>query len=221
MNNLFSIFDPASSSLNLCWMLMLALPILLVNQIWTSNTPVLSMTQKTLNFLLKEVAFTLKKTKKSELAYLISLFTFILIMNATALFPQVFSLTSHLVITLPLAVTSWLLINLFGWVKNTNHMLAHLVPQGTPVALMSFMVLIEMTSSIIRPITLCVRLTANMIAGHLLMTLLGNALMNVNAALSVTLIAVPLILTVLETAVAFIQSYVFMTLITLYVTEVK
>jgi F-type H+-transporting ATPase subunit a len=95
------------------------------------------------------------------------------------------------------------------------------VPQGTPIALMSFMVLIELTRSLIRPITLCVRLTANMIAGHLLMTLLGNAIINLPFICSLTFLIAPLILTILETAVAVIQAYVFITLVTLYVTEIK
>lgn len=84
------------------------------------------------------------------------------------------------------------------------------------------MVLIELVRNLIRPITLCVRLTANMIAGHLLITLLGNALISLRRSyLSLVFIGVPMVLTVLETAVAVIQSYVFITLITLYVTEVK
>jgi len=59
-------------------------------------------------------------------------------------------------------------------------MLAHLLPQGTPTALMPFIVIIEITRTLIRPITLCVRLTANLIAGHLLITLLGNLLTSIS-----------------------------------------
>ena len=100
-------------------------------------------------------------------------------------------------------------------------MLAHLLPQGTPVVLMSFMVLIELTRNIIRPITLCVRLTANLIAGHLLMTLLGNALSNLGILQNIFATPISLTLSILESAVACIQAYVFITLITLYTTETK
>jgi len=185
-------------------------------QLWNIDN---KLSAKVIRFLLKEVSFTLKVVKKGEVGFILSLFLSILLINVIALFPQVFSLTSHVVITLPLALIAWLSINLIGWLKNTNHMLSHLVPQGTPIALMSFIVLIELTRSLIRPITLCVRLTANIIAGHLLITLLGNAL--IRTSFGRLFIVVPLILTILETAVAFIQSYVFITLITLYVTEVK
>jgi F-type H+-transporting ATPase subunit a len=100
-------------------------------------------------------------------------------------------------------------------------MLSHLVPQGTPGLLIIFIVLIEIVSNIIRPITLCVRLTANLIAGHLLMSLLGNAISSMPVTGVILAIPVPITLTVLESAVACIQAYVFITLITLYTTEVK
>jgi len=98
-------------------------------------------------------------------------------------------------------------------------MIAHLVPLGTPVALMSFIVLIESVSNVIRPITLSVRLAANMIAGHLLLTLLGNQ--GVGAGYGVVLVVVSrqFLLLTLEAAVAIIQSYVFMTLRVLYSSE--
>lgn len=100
-------------------------------------------------------------------------------------------------------------------------MLAHLVPSGTPTFLISFIVLIEITRNLIRPITLCVRLTANLIAGHLLMTLLGDILTSISYLSRIIIIVAPLILTTLETAVAGIQAYVFITLITIYTTEIK
>jgi len=86
---------------------------------------------------------------------------------------------------------------------------------------MNFMVLIELVRNLIRPITLCVRLTANMIAGHLLMSLLGGALIKVSLHSSLIMISAPIVLRILEGAVAFIQSYVFITLITLYTAEIK
>jgi len=94
-----------------------------------------------------------------------------------------------------------------------------LVPQGTPSFLINFIVLIELTRTIIRPITLCVRLTANIVAGHLLITLLNNFLIQRRIPAFFFIRATPFILTVLERAVAFIQAYVFVTLVTLYANE--
>jgi len=100
-------------------------------------------------------------------------------------------------------------------------MLAHLVPLGTPNALIPFMVLIETTSNVIRPGTLAVRLAANMIAGHLLLVLLGNQGVSLTGFILGLLVTAQILLLTLERAVAVIQSYVFAVLTTLYSREVN
>jgi F-type H+-transporting ATPase subunit a len=99
-------------------------------------------------------------------------------------------------------------------------MLAHLVPNGTPAALIPFIVLIETISNTIRPLTLSVRLIANMVAGHLLITLLGNQTAVASNFILAGLILTQILLLTLEAAVAVIQSYVFAVLSTLYSREV-
>jgi F-type H+-transporting ATPase subunit a len=99
-------------------------------------------------------------------------------------------------------------------------MFAHLVPQRTPGVLIPFIVLIESVRNIIRPGTLAVRLTANMIAGHLLITLLGNQTAARSGVILSILINVQILLIVLELAVSIIQAYVFTVLITLYTSEI-
>jgi len=94
------------------------------------------------------------------------------------------------------------------------------VPQGTPPVLIPFIVLIETIRNIIRPGTLAVRLSANIIAGHLLLTLLGNTGNSLSTFIVSLLIIAQLLLLTLETAVAVIQSYVFTILSTLYSREV-
>jgi len=99
-------------------------------------------------------------------------------------------------------------------------MFIHLVPQGTPIILIPFIVLIETIRNIIRPITLIIRLTANIIAGHLLITLLGNIGSNIFILIIPILLFIQILLLTLERAVAIIQSYVFSVLITLYYNEI-
>ena len=99
-------------------------------------------------------------------------------------------------------------------------MLAHLVPLGTPGVLMPFMVLIETIRNVIRPGTLAVRLAANIIAGHLLLVLLGNQGPSLTSYFLFLLIGAQILLLILERAVAVIQSYVFAVLTTLYSREV-
>jgi F-type H+-transporting ATPase subunit a len=99
-------------------------------------------------------------------------------------------------------------------------MFAHLVPQGTPGVLIPFMVCIESISNVIRPGTLAVRLSANIIAGHLLITLMGNTGSGMVTFIVGLLIIGQLCLLVLESAVSIIQGYVFAVLRTLYSSEV-
>jgi len=151
---------------------------------------------------------------------LFSLFVFICFNNFIGLIPYIFTSSSHLVITLSLAFPFWFRFILYGWVNHTQHMLAHLVPLGTPGVLMPFMVLIETIRNVILPGTLAVRLAANMIAGHLLLVLLGNQGPTLASSLLFFLLATQILLLVLERAVAIIQSYVFAVLTTLYSSEV-
>jgi len=96
--------------------------------------------------------------------------------------------------------------------------MAHLVPIGTPVPLINFIVLIELVSNTIRPITLSVRLMANMVAGHLLLILLGSIICDLGHK-SIYIFPTVLLLLVLELSVSLIQSYVLMTLVSLYYKE--
>lgn len=219
--NLFSVFDPSSSIISLSWLILMVLPVAYPYLIWKHQRSHIKVFKKLIITFKKEVRFTLFKKEKGRELMVVSVFLIILTINFLALYPQLFSPTSHLTVTLPLSLTFWLSLILFGWLKSTNHIISHLVPQGTPAALMIFIVVIELVRNIIRPITLCVRLTANLIAGHLLMSLLGNALATIPFYTATLSMLAPVTLTVLESAVACIQAYVFMTLITLYTTEVK
>lgn len=151
----------------------------------------------------------------------VALFSYILCNNFLGLIPYVFTASSHLVFSLALAAPIWVGHYLLAWVTTPQENFAHLVPLGTPSALVPFMVLIEVIRSLIRPLTLSVRLAANMIAGHLLFTLISSRgrLASV-PLLSVILIAI-FLLSILETAVRLIQAYVFRLLGTLYLSEVN
>nr|QSF20081.1 ATP synthase F0 subunit 6 [Xenapatidea procincta] len=223
MMNLFSIFDPCSSIFNLSlnWISTI-LGIMFIPQIYwlISNRFSAIFIKISLNFH-QELKILMGNSNKGGTMIFTSLFFFIIFNNFLGLFPYIFTSSSHLTLTLTLALPLWFSFILFGWLNHTNHMFAHLVPQNTPLILMPFMVLIETTSNMIRAITLSVRLTANMIAGHLLMTLLSSTGTMMNFSLIFSLILIQLLLLTLESAVAVIQSYVFMVLSTLYSSEVN
>nr|YP_002418798.1 ATP synthase F0 subunit 6 [Nezara viridula]ABM63309.1 ATP synthase F0 subunit 6 [Nezara viridula] len=221
MTNLFSTFDPATSlKYSLNWMSTFLMLLIMPYSYWILpnriNMLYLSITQKLHN----EFKLLLGVNFEGMTLMTISLFLFILINNFMGLMPYIFTSSSHLAFSLTMAFPLWMSMMIFGWFNNTNSMFAHLVPNGTPNLLMPFMVLIETISNIIRPGSLAVRLTANMIAGHLLMSLLGNKSLSVNNMLLIMIMMIQIVLMMFEAAVAIIQAYVFSVLTTLYSSEV-
>lgn len=151
----------------------------------------------------------------------LGLFLFILVNNALGLIPYVFTASSHLIFTVRLALPLWLGHMVYACVHTRNYVLAHLVPLGTPGALLPFIVLIELVRRIIRPLTLSVRLAANIIAGHLLLALMAGQAASLSLMLLSGLLVGLILLVSLECAVRIIQAYVFSVLSTLYINEVN
>nr|ALO76617.1 ATP synthase F0 subunit 6 [Lema sp. LEM01] len=223
MMNLFSAFDPSTNfNLSLNWISSMIGLLIIPSLFWFIPSRFIFIWMKIIFTLHKEFKILINNPNSMGMTLIfISLFSLILMNNFLGLFPYIFTSTSHLTMTLTLAFPLWLSLMLFGWINYTNHMFSHLVPQGTPPILMPFMVCIETISNIIRPLTLAVRLSANMIAGHLLMTLLGNTGPSIQTSMIMILIIMQVLLLTLESAVAIIQSYVFTILSTLYSSEIN
>nr|YP_010736836.1 ATP synthase F0 subunit 6 [Macropsis hainanensis]WEP24710.1 ATP synthase F0 subunit 6 [Macropsis hainanensis] len=217
MTNLFSTFDPCTGNLSLNWLSTMLFMIIMPSNFWIKNNKTKKILMKLMNMLTKEMVSLTKN--KSIPMIMMPLFMLILMINMMGLLPYVFTSSSHLVFSMSMALPMWMSLMIFGWTKKTNVMFAHLVPTGTPNVLMPFMVMIETTSNIIRPGSLAVRLSANMIAGHLLMSLLGNN-SSKSALIMIMSMIIFIMLILFESAVAIIQSYVFMTLSTLYSSEI-
>nr|QUJ18424.1 ATP synthase protein 6 [Altrichthys curatus] len=155
-------------------------------------------------------------------ALLASLMLFLITLNLLGLLPYTFTPTTQLSMNMAFAVPLWLATVIIGLRNQPTHALAHLLPEGTPTPLIPVLILIETVSLFIRPLALGVRLTANLTAGHLLIQLIATAalvllpLMPTVAILTGTLL---LMLTLLEVAVAMIQAYVFVLLLSLYLQE--
>nr|YP_010954977.1 ATP synthase F0 subunit 6 [Cheiracanthium brevispinum]WMX19910.1 ATP synthase F0 subunit 6 [Cheiracanthium brevispinum] len=145
-------------------------------------------------------------------------FMYLVINNLLGLFPFIFTGTAHLIINLGFGVVLWLSFFIMGWSKNFVNSAAHLVPAGAPIMLAPLMVLIESISHVIRPFTLSVRLTANMMAGHLIVGLLSSISTISLFGFSNSLLFQSILL-VLEFGVAVIQAFVFSILLLLYALE--
>nr|YP_011014840.1 ATP synthase F0 subunit 6 [Epyhemisphaerius bistriatus]WQB38521.1 ATP synthase F0 subunit 6 [Epyhemisphaerius bistriatus] len=214
MTSLFSSFDPTSKNLQMNWMIMCMPMIMTPMSFWMKNSRWNKLKAKLEKMINKEMK---NNTKHEEMMLLtISIFTILMISNLMGLLPYVFTPTSHLCISLNIALPTWMMLMIYGWMKTTNMMFLHLLPTGTPTPIMPMMIMIETIGNIIRPISLSVRLSANMIAGHLLMTLLGN----MNESLILLTMPAKMIMMLFESAISIIQAYVFVTLMSLYSSEI-
>nr|YP_009987522.1 ATP synthase F0 subunit 6 [Chloriona tateyamana]QBZ37982.1 ATP synthase F0 subunit 6 [Chloriona tateyamana] len=216
LSNLFSSFDPSTTILiQWNWIAMVLVLMNLPNKFWLLESRN-SMTKLIFKkFIYKEMKFIY--FNKQLMSNFKAMFIIILIMNIYGLTPFMFTPTSHLSISISLGLPVWISLMTFSWSNQTNLMFTHLLPLSTPPLIAPFMILVESLSNIIRPISLSVRLTANMIAGHLLMTLLGN--INSLKTLPIILI-IQTMLMMFEMAVALIQAYVFTILMTMYSSEI-
>nr|YP_010044592.1 ATP synthase F0 subunit 6 [Bufonaria rana]QPF24615.1 ATP synthase F0 subunit 6 [Bufonaria rana] len=151
------------------------------------------------------------------------LFLFLIIMNLSGLIPYVFSPTSHLAVSLSLGLPLWLSLIISAIFFNPSSVVAGLLPMGAPAPLNPFLVIIETVSIMVRPITLSVRLTANMSAGHIVLTLIGNYLTTSFFMSSIfsmlMLLSIQIFYTIFEFGISLIQAYIFCLLITLYSDE--
>uniref|UniRef100_UPI0030FE477D ATP synthase subunit 6 n=1 Tax=Bothriocroton auruginans TaxID=188736 RepID=UPI0030FE477D len=220
MNNLFSIFDPSTSNyFSMNWIMLLTPMMMFPVIYWSSPSSIIISWKILLKKFFQEMMNNLKSSKIKNILMLNSIFMLIFIANLIGLLPYVFTSSSHLIFSMFLAFPIWISLMLFGFVNKFNMMMCHLVPLGSPIFLSVFMVMIETVSNLIRPITLSIRLTANMISGHLLIHLLSSMALLSNTMMIIS-IPIMMILMVLETAVAAIQSFVFVTLISLYINEI-
>nr|AVT43664.1 ATP synthase F0 subunit 6 [Agathymus mariae lajitaensis] len=222
MTNLFSIFDPSTNLFNISfnWLSTFLGMMFIPYLFWLTPNRQIILWNFIMNKLHVEFKTLLGPNNFSGSTFIfISLFSFIFFNNFLGLFPYIFTSTSHLTISLSISISLWLSFMFYGWLNNSQHMFIHLIPQGTPTVLMPFMVLIETISNIIRPGTLAVRLTANMIAGHLLLTLLSSTNILLPNYIVMLMIFIQILLLTLELAVAIIQSYVITVLSTLYSSE--
>nr|UPL65976.1 ATPase subunit 6 [Onomaus tenuis] len=222
MVNLFSTFDPTTSmNLSLNWISTFMGMMILPSMYWYMPNRYNILIKKLCTMLYNEFKTLLGKKSQGMSLMIISLFMFILLNNMMGLLPYIFTSSSHLSFTLTLALPLWMSLMLFGWMNKSKEMFAHLIPMGTPTPLMPFMVMIETISNLIRPGSLAVRLTANMIAGHLLMSLLGQNMTSSSTLPMMFILMIQIMLMMFETAVSVIQAYVFSVLTTLYSSEVN
>lgn len=216
--NLFSSFDPSSFLGSLNWSSIIIFLVLLNSSYFINKFKIKLIFDNLIKYFVNETNVIIKNNKIFG-SLVTSIFIFIIFNNFLGLFPYVFTSTRHMTTTLTMSVVLWFALIIFGWTWKNTDIFAHLVPIRTPGILIPFMVLIESIRRVIRPLTLAIRLSANIIAGHLLITLIGNQLASLN--MLGIIFPTQIMLVGLEMAVSLIQAYVFSILITLYISEIR
>ncbi len=154
-----------------------------------------------------------------------SLFMFVLVANLLGLVPYFFTITSHIIVTFGLAILVIGTVIVYGFMKHGLGFLKLFVPQGVPIYLMPLVVAIEVISFVSRPVSLSVRLFANMLAGHITLKVFSGFVVSLSAfgalgiAGSILPLAMAVALTALELLVAFLQAYVFAVLTCMYLND--
>nr|AVP25620.1 ATP synthase subunit 6 [Paradoxophyla palmata] len=188
---------------------------------WLSNRLIASQSWFVKTFT-KQIFLPINSPGHKWAFILTSLMVFLLGMNLLGLLPYTFTPTTQLSLNLGLAIPLWLATVAIGFRHQITASLGHLLPEGTPTPLIPILIIIETISLFIRPLALGVRLTANLTAGHLLIQLISMATMamaSTSILVSSLTFVTLLLLTILEIAVAMIQAYVFVLLLSLYLQE--
>ena len=166
------------------------------------------------------------KTAQNYIPLVFTIFFFLLVSNVLGLIPCSYTITSHLIVTFAISLFLFIGINIICYRKHQLHIFSLFLPQGTSTGLAFLLVPIEFISYVFKPISLSIRLFANMMAGHTLLKVIagfGWTLMMLGSFIFLTLHLVPVLilipLFVLETAVAIIQSFVFTVLICIYLND--
>lgn len=191
-----------------------------MGRFWLQGFPLRVLWSQSLKFLCGQFELNLARVRSPGHSFwLVACFFFIFLNNVLGLLPYVFTASRHLVFSLTFALSRWLVYYLIFLFIGLGQYLRHLVPLGTPYLLIPLIVLIELIRGLIRPITLGVRLVANMVAGHLLMGLIRAPLRRRGWLITSVGLSVLVLLLFLERGVSLIQGYVFSLLSSLYLAE--
>jgi len=151
--------------------------------------------------------------------FIFTLFLFILAANMLGMVPYSFTVTSHIIVTFALALFVFIGVTILGFVRHGAGFLRFFVPAGVPVVLLPLLVVIEVISYLTRPISLSVRLFANMMAGHTMLKVFGAFVVGLGVLGGWAPLAFMVAFTGLEILVAFLQAYVFAVLTCIYLND--
>ena len=171
------------------------------------------------NFISKMISDTAGKKAKPYFSFIFSLFIFVLFCNMVGMLPYSFTVTSHIIVTLAFAMFIFIGVTILGFVIHGFKYLKIFVPSGVPTVLLPIIMIIEIISYLSRPVSLSVRLFANMMAGHTMLKVFGGFVISLGLVAGWLPLTFSVALTGLEILVAFLQAYVFAILTCIYLND--
>ncbi len=177
------------------------------------------MSEMLYNFISKMISDTAGKKAKPYFPFIFSLFIFILACNMIGMLPYSFTVTSHIIVTLTFALFIFVGVTILGFITHGFKYLKIFVPSGVPLVLLPIISVIEIISYLSRPVSLSVRLFANMMAGHTMLKVFGGFVVSLGLIGGWLPLSFSVALTGLEILVAFLQAYVFAILTCIYLND--
>ena len=171
------------------------------------------------NFIAQLLSDTVGENGKRYFPFVFSIFMFVLIGNMVGMIPYQFTFTSHIIVTFALAAFIFIGVTIIGFLKHGLGYLKLFVPSGVPIILLPLIVVIEIISYLSRPVSLSVRLFANMMAGHTMMKVFGGFVISLGIVGGWLPLSFSVALTGLEILVAFLQAYEYAILTCIYLNE--
>ena len=177
------------------------------------------ITEMSYTFIAKMINDTAGSNARPYFPFIFTLFMFVLFCNMIGMLPYSFTVTSHIIITFMLASLVFIGVTVIGFVKHGIKYLELFVPKGVPIVLLPLIVIIEIISYLSRPVSLSVRLFANMMAGHTMLKVFGGFVISLGLLGGWLPLSFSVALTGLEILVAFLQAYVFAILTCIYLND--
>ena len=170
-------------------------------------------------FVAKMISDTAGSKARPYFPFIFSLFMFVLFCNMVGMLPYSFTVTSHIIVTLVMALFIFIAVTIIGFIKHGFKYLSIFVPSGVPTVLLPLITIIEIISYLSRPVSLSVRLFANMMAGHTMLKVFGGFVVSLGILGGWLPLSFSVALTGLEILVAFLQAYVFAILTCIYLND--
>ena len=182
-------------------------------------TKIQLITEMFYTFVAKMISDTAGSKAKPYFPFIFSLFMFVLFCNMVGMLPYSFTVTSHIIVTLILALFIFIAVTIIGFINHGLKYLSIFVPSGVPTILLPLITVIEIISYLSRPVSLSVRLFANMMAGHTMLKVFGGFVVSLGILGGWLPLSFSVALTGLEILVAFLQAYVFAILTCIYLND--